>query len=103
MPDHDGVGGHFKRINPVMTAQFFREYITRRNNMGTPFTAQINARRTMVVDFVDGNIEATLKRVNQILDEEITCNDRSRRETPASKKTLEPIRIRQISLNQCGR
>ena len=88
MPDHDGVGGHFKRVNPVMTASFFREYISRSNNMGTPTTAQTNARRNMVVDFVDGNIEATLKRVNQILDEEITCTDRSRRETPAKKKLL---------------
>jgi arylsulfatase A-like enzyme len=83
MPDHDGAGGHFKRINPVLTAEFFDGYV---NREGT--AAHKATRRDMVSQFVAGNVAATIERVKFILSDEISCTDRKRRESPAPKRIL---------------
>ena len=100
MPDHDGVGGHFERIDPTITASFFRDYITRVGNFDKDQAGR-GSRRTKVLEFITEAVTATREKLALILNEEISCTARGRRETPAQKpliqtnnagkKTLNPI------------
>ena len=98
MPEHDGLGGHFERINPTITAAFFRNYVTRSGNFNQDKDGQ-PARRQKVVDFVDEAMHACMEKVNLILSEEISCTARRRRETPAKKPLIQTNNAGKKSFN----